>query len=394
MIEDFGAATVSHIAFLNIPGHGHVNPTLPVVAELAARGHQVTYAVPAAFTAQVEHAGAVPVVYPTTLPTSDDKWPTGMGAALQLFLREAKEVLPHLERAYADHRPDLVVYDIAAWTARVLAERWGVPAVQFSPTFVAYEGWEEEMGDFYDNPEVRQAFQDIETWLRAEGSTTDPRTYVGHPDRAVVSIPRSFQPNGDSVPAKYTFVGPCLGNRAYQGDWTKPADKDVLLISLGSADTDRPDFYRACVAAFADAPNWHVVMSIGKHVSPDDLGAIPDNFEVHRWVPQLHILGQATAFITHCGMGGTMEGLHHGVPMVGVPGMAEQTINAERLEALGVGKHIPRDQATPEALRQAVTDLTTSTEVATSLAKLKQEIKEAGGTTAAANTIEAEIPRT
>jgi UDP:flavonoid glycosyltransferase YjiC (YdhE family) len=32
-----------HLAFVSIPAYGHVNPTLPLVAELVARGHRVTY---------------------------------------------------------------------------------------------------------------------------------------------------------------------------------------------------------------------------------------------------------------------------------------------------------------------------------------------------------------
>jgi UDP:flavonoid glycosyltransferase YjiC (YdhE family) len=31
-----------HLAFVSLPGHGHVTPTLPVVAELVARGWGVT----------------------------------------------------------------------------------------------------------------------------------------------------------------------------------------------------------------------------------------------------------------------------------------------------------------------------------------------------------------
>lgn len=31
--------------FFNIPGHGHVNPSLPLVAELTNRGHQITISV-------------------------------------------------------------------------------------------------------------------------------------------------------------------------------------------------------------------------------------------------------------------------------------------------------------------------------------------------------------
>lgn len=51
---------MSHIAMVAPPAHGHVNPSLPVVAELVARGHRVSYAVPAPFADTVAGVGATP----------------------------------------------------------------------------------------------------------------------------------------------------------------------------------------------------------------------------------------------------------------------------------------------------------------------------------------------
>lgn len=383
---------MSHIAFFNIPGHGHVNPTLPVVTELVNRGHRVTYAVDPGFAPIVDKAGATPVVYPTSLPTDDREWPTEIAPALRLFLDEARSVLPVLEAAYAEDRPDLVVYDIGAWTARLLARRWGVPAIQFSPTFVAYEGWEEEMAHLYDQPEVEAFFAELDGWLAAEGCPIRGRAYVGRPDRAVVSIARSFQPNQESVHEKYTFVGPCLSDRSsFQGTWERPADgRPVLLVSFGSAFTNEPGVYRRCFEAFADL-DWHVVINIGKHVDPASLGEPPSNVELHRWVPQLEILSHAKVFITHCGMGGTMEALYHGVPMVALPVLGEQAMNAMRLVDLGVGRHLERDEVTAADLRSAVLELADDPDVAARLAAIKAEIRAAGGTTAAADVIEAQL---
>lgn len=55
-----------HIAFICLPAAGHVNPTLPVVAELVRRGHRVTYATSAKYADAVESVGAV------FLPSGDD----------------------------------------------------------------------------------------------------------------------------------------------------------------------------------------------------------------------------------------------------------------------------------------------------------------------------------
>ncbi len=107
-------------------------------------------------------------------------------------------------------------------------------------------------------------------------------------------------------------------------------ERKLMLISLGSAFTDHPDFYRTCVEAFGQMDGWHVVLQIGKQVQISDLGPLPDNVEIHRWVPQFAILQQADAFVTHAGMGGSSEGLVTGTPMIAVPQAVDQFGNATR----------------------------------------------------------------
>ena len=43
--------------FFNIPAHGHVNPTLPLVQELLRRGESVIYYVTEEFRPKIEAAG-------------------------------------------------------------------------------------------------------------------------------------------------------------------------------------------------------------------------------------------------------------------------------------------------------------------------------------------------
>ena len=49
---------MSKILFFNIPAYGHMNPTLPLVAELVRRGEQVIYYSSETFQPAIEQAGA------------------------------------------------------------------------------------------------------------------------------------------------------------------------------------------------------------------------------------------------------------------------------------------------------------------------------------------------
>jgi len=389
----------AHIAMFSIPAHGHVNPSLGVVRELVSRGHRVSYAIPESFAATVAATGAEPKLWTSVLPTEDDEWPEELVDQLRPFFDDAVQALPQLADAYRDDVPDLVLHDIGSFPAVVLARGWGVPAVQLSPCMVAWDGYVEEVMEptrelIRQSPggaEYQDAFAD---WLRANGITEPNSDRVFRlPRRSVVLIPKAMQPHADRVDESvYSFVGSCQGDRADQGEWHRPGNADqVLLVSLGSAFTNEPGFYRDCIEAFGGLAGWHVVLQIGKFVDEAELGEIPANFEVHRWVPQQAILRQADAFITHAGMGGAQEGLASGVPMVAVPQAADQFMNAEVLQELGVGRHLPKEEAGPEKLRELVLALVDDPAVVARLAEVRASMATEGGARRAADLIEAEL---
>lgn len=391
----------AHIAMFSIAAHGHVNPSLEVIRELVARGHRVTYAIPHAFEEKVAETGAELRPYTTTLPSPDDDpeaWGTELIDNIEPFLHDAITVLPELARAYEGDEPDLVLHDITSYPARVLARRWGVPEISLSPNLVAWEGYEEEVAEpmyaeLKETERGKAYYARFHAWLAENGISQHPDPFVGRPPRSLVLIPKALQPNADRVDESvHTFVGACQGDRAAQGDWERPEGAEkVLLVSLGSALTKQPAFYRACVEAFGDLPGWHVVLQVGKHVSAADLGEVPATVEVHPWVPQLAVLKKADAFITHAGAGGSQEGLATATPMVAVPLATDQFGNADMLQALGVARHLPMEEATAQALREAVLALVEDPEVARRLAEISGAMAAEGGTKRAADLIEAEL---
>ncbi|MER7110808.1 macrolide-inactivating glycosyltransferase [Streptomyces sp. NPDC000229] len=391
----------AHIAMFSIAAHGHVNPSIEVIRELVARGHRVSYAIPASFAGKVAATGAEPVIYTSTLPTDEDPeaWGTELIDNIEPFLNDAIQVLPQLAAAFEGDEPDLVIHDITAYPAPVLAHRWGVPAVSLWPNLVPWEGYEEEVAepmfaDLKASERGKAYYARFEAWLAENGVHAHPDRLISRPRKAVVLIPKVLQPNADRVDESvFTFVGACQGERGDQGEWQRPAGAEkVLLVSLGSAFTKQPDFYRRCVEAFGGLPGWHVVLQIGRYVDPAELGDLPANVEVHRWVPQLAILRQADAFITHAGAGGSQEGLATGTPMVAVPQAVDQFGNADMLASLGVARHLPMADATADALRAAVLELAGDPEVARRAEEIRLGMAGEGGAKRAADIIEAELP--
>ncbi|MEU7637906.1 macrolide family glycosyltransferase [Streptomyces sp. NPDC039016] len=396
----------SHIAMFSIPAHGHVQPNLDVIRELVDRGHRVTYAVPAAFADLVAGVGAEPRPWTSVLPTDEnpEAWGTELLDHLEPFLEDGIQALPQLAAAYEGDTPDLVLHDSASFPAPLLAHRWQVPAIQLTPHIVAWDGYEKEVGEgvraeLRSSERGRAYYARFRAWLadHGMGDLPEPDFLAARPARALVLIPRVMQPQADRVDgAVFTFVGSCLGDRAAQGDWQRPAglapDAKVLLVSLGSVFTDAPDVYQACVEAFGGRSDWHVVLQIGKFTDPAVLGEVPDNIEVRTWVPQVAVLRQADAFVTHAGMGGSQEGLANGVPMVCVPQAADQFMNAATLEALGVARQLQKGEVTAQALGEAVRAVAGDPDVAAALGRIRAEMAEEGGSRRAADLIEAQLP--
>ncbi len=367
----------AHIALMSVPLHGHVNPMLGLAAELVGRGHRVTFATGSDFAPLVEETGATMVGYASTFPTSEAPGRAWLPAdddgrlAVDAFRRERDAVLPQVTARYADDRPDLVVYDTVTGHAPLLARRWGVPEVRFSPTHAFHQG---------------ASGPGVGTGPGADdGSGTVP---------CVVAMPRSLQYEADKVGDGHVFVGPITWRRRAHGEWAPPDDgRPVALVSLGTTYNRRTDILRECARAFQDLDgrDWHVVVATGHHTDPADLGELPPGVEVRPWVPQMSVLARADVFVTAGGTGSVLEGLTHGVPLVVLPQAVEQFLTARRVVDLGLGRAVPPDKADTASVRAAVRAVTTDPGIAGRLAAMREEIAGAGGARAAADVVEARL---
>ncbi|GAA2779832.1 macrolide family glycosyltransferase [Crossiella cryophila] len=393
---------MAHILCLAPGAAGHVNPLLGVVSELSARGHRITFATTKDYAARVADAGAEPVVYQSVIEESwaDEDPPDFTGEEIirlmGMGVAETETQLPVLEQALAGDEPDLVLYDgmqLMRWVGPFLGDRWGVPTVQSCPSLVSNQHW--SMTD--EHVEFDPAHPGFAEVLARLGALAAQRKasfdFGGLFDdslsaRNLVFLPREFQPAGETFDQRYHFVGPCLSQRSFQGEWEPPNSvRPRVFISLGTAYNRQPEFFRTCMDAFDGLP-IHVVLAIGDQVDRAALGPAPTHVEVHRFVPQLSVLEQVDLFVTHAGMGSTMEGLHLGVPLLAVPQMAEQRVNADRIEALGLGRQLAPGEVTAESLLAAALAVLGDGAMAKRVAAYRKRSQAAGGAPVAADVVE------
>ena len=389
-----------HLAVVSVAGHGHVNPTLPLVAELVRRGWRVSYATHERFARAVADAGGTLVPTQGDMPAPppfSDFDPDRFADLLQGFVADARVDVPRLEAHFQQDPPQAVCYDTASLTGRVLAVRLGVPDVALVPTLASNEQFSPFSGFAsslmgQDQPALQRARQAMQDFAVEQGMEPQTRPMAGPPASLnVVFIPREFQPAADTFDERFRFVGPSPGRREDHPDWVPvPDGRPVLFISLGTAFNDRPDFFRMCLQAFGDDV-WQVAMAVGDRVDAGKLGPVPRNVEVRPYFPQLAVLCNAHAFVSHAGMNSTMESLYHAVPLVTVPQMPEQEANARRVEELGLGRRLDPQELTPERLRAAVDEVAADKEIRANLAAMRTSIRKAGGSVAAADAIEGRL---
>ncbi len=351
------------VAFFNLPAHGHINPTLPLVSELVRRGEHVVYYSLPAFRAAIEATGAVFRDYGAALPAAIMDVDPNLFRFAGVLLRVTGAVVRSVWPTLRADPPAYIIHDSLCPWGKYLAHLLGVPAVCSTTTFVL--GLRQGLTTPEQIPDIlRQAWAARREWggfLRL--SRRLARSYHVRPPLGLdvftnrqpltlVYTARRFQPWGWSFGSGTAFVGPSYTGRSEADDfpWAALDGRPLIYISLGTVFSNQVAFFRQCFAAFADAP-YQVVLSLGGRADPAALGPIPANCIVRPFVPQLALLQRAALFITHGGMNSVSEALYYGVPLVVVPQAADQLIVARRVARLGAGVLLSQAHLTPAGLR-------------------------------------------
>lgn len=241
---------------------------------------------------------------------------------------------------------DLLIYEMLFFPAKRLADRLGIPSVrQFSQP-----AWNQEafktlaassklfllssklIGKQLMNPSAARA-------MGLEELNLVDSVLKDQPNFNIVYLPDFFQPLAETFDEQYIFVPPNRRQNQSQAiliPYHKMTDP-IIYISLGTIISSKA-FYRKGLAAFADKP-VSVILSTGK-MDPKKLGKLPDNLYAYNFVPQVEVLQKCKLFITHGGMNSVCEAMACGVPMLVLPILNDQPINAAQVVELKIGRKL------------------------------------------------------
>ena len=365
------------ILFINLPYHGHVFPTIGLVQELIKAGHQVTYLMPYDWEDKIADSGADFLGYENS-PKLD---------------KQIRNAFFKAEEVIASH--DLVLYEQFFFVGKHLAEKHGKPCVRI---FTAPATNKELMRDFMSSGGPMGIFRLpligtlwTQNCVQGLGIKLKCRNWldeiVENPsDCNLVYTLRSFQPFAEDFPKEqFHFIGPSVYDRKEE-DFPALATP-VIYISIGTILDSGENFFRVCVDAFQNE-NVAVVMSVG-NFDISRLKHIPENFLIRNRIPQITVLKQARLFITHGGMNSVSEAMVSGVPMLVIPFVSDQPVNARQVEKLGLGKVLDYKDITADTLRDAAFAVMKDRQIRENLRKIQEEIAYAPGNAGAVKIIEA-----
>ncbi|EPZ51659.1 glycosyl transferase family 1 [Alicyclobacillus acidoterrestris ATCC 49025] len=357
---------MARVLLINAGSEGHINPTLGVVQELIRRGEEVVYFTAEQFRADVERTGAKVVTFDIEkfleafLAGGRTPW-----ARVGGLLRTAYIVIPSVLEQTKDGRFDYIIHDSMFGCGRLLAQLLNLPAINSCTSFAIDENQfnrlqEQLSRNFPDDVNARgkQEFEQLVRHVQEKYHVQVQSAYEVFCNPAPLTIvytSRRFQPNGEGFDESYKFVGPSVIPRLNSSfDFSQVDTDNLIYISLGTVFNHAVEFYKCCFEAFANT-KYTVLLSVGRQTQIEELGAIPANFLVHQYVPQLEVLQHAKVFITHGGMNSTSEALYYGVPLIVLPQNADQPVIARRVAEIGAGVYLNQDGLSADELR-AVTE--------------------------------------
>ena len=383
-----------HIVFFCIPAHGHTNPTLGVVKELIAQGHQVTYFSYECMREKIEATGARYIScnqYDCEQSLSEQDR-TRIGKDVAFSMRVLVDTTLALDepvcKELKEIKPDCIVVDSMALWGKAAAMKLGIPLVMSNTTFVFNKESAQIMktsvkGLLKDMAGLMKAGKDVKR-LRAAGYPFKNALEIIQTDESastIVYTSRYFQPASETFGDNFAFVGPSI--RPIETPFEKTREK-LVYVSLGTVNNSNVDFYRECVQAFCEE-TYQVVITVGNLVDLNAFGGVPEHITIAPMVDQMAVLSQADVFISHCGMNSVNEALSFGVPLVTVPQTSEQTGVATRAEQLGAALRLT--DMTADQIREAVNEVLGDESYARSAEKIGESFRQCSGVKGAVDVI-------
>jgi UDP:flavonoid glycosyltransferase YjiC (YdhE family) len=390
-------AGAMRLLFTFTGGSGHFLPAIPIARAAMARGHEVLFSAQERMLSTVEAEG-FPAIGSGGLTLTDPSLrgplaPVDRGHEERVIRdvagRIARERAARLLDVCDSWRPDVIVRDEVDFGAAVAAERLGLPHA--SIVVLAAGG--------LIRPDLVAKPLDA---LRVEHALpVDPHLEMLHRHLTLVPVPPTYRTPNDPLPAAARHIRPAVldstlmpaqpdASSTLALDWLqhRPGRPNVYF-TLGTVfHQESGDLFTRVVAGLSDL-DANIIVTVGREIDPAELGDQPANVRVDRFVRQQALLPHCDVVVSHGGSGSVTGALAFGVPLVLLPMGADQPLNADRCQALGVARVLDPITVSSGDIRLAVFDVLHTPKYRAAATRLQHETVELPTSADAATWIEA-----
>jgi MGT family glycosyltransferase len=362
------------------PARGHLYPLVPILDELAGRGHEIAIRTLASQVVLMQDRGfaAAPISTRVEELVHDDyqaRTPQGrLKRGVAKFAARAEYEVADLRAAIEAERPDLILVDAMSWGASAAAAAWDGPWAQwfpyplpvpspdvppFGPGLRPASGPLGRLRDRALRPLMLSSMEKVflPSVNAARGAVAQPPfgsisdMFTAAPLLLYMTAEPFEYPRSD-WPASVRMVGPCCWDPpADAPSWLAGIDQPIVLVSTSSEFQDDGRLVTTALEALAHE-DVHVVATIPAAGLP--WAKVPSNAHVEQFVAHAPILARAACAVTHGGAGVTQKALAAGVPVCVVPFGRDQLEVGRRVEVAQAGTRLPARRLNPERLRAKI----------------------------------------
>jgi len=385
---------MARILVASIPVAGHLNPLLPIVRALAARGHEIGWYTGAKYRARVEATGArwfgMTHARDCDDAALDREFPerTRLHGLAKLkfdmkrvFIDQAPGQRADIEAIAAQVAPQVLLAEAGSLGALFYSEQRGVPFAVLGVIPLARSSIDTAPFGLGLAPSAtlpgrlrnralnfaveKILFRDVQRhWNETRARAGLPPTgwWLNAGDRAAVylqpTIPALEHPRSD-LPANVRFIGMLPVDAP--PEWTAPpfwheldGSRPVVHVTQGTIANTAPQLIAPALEALADEDVLVVVATGGPSAQSLGLVDIPRNARIAPFLSYPQLLPRTSVMVTNGGYGGVQMALAHGVPLV-VAGTSEDKPEvATRVACSGAGINLRTAGPTAEKIRGAV----------------------------------------
>jgi zeaxanthin glucosyltransferase len=414
---------VVKIAFLSPPVTGHLNPMTTLAREFQSRNHNVVFISLPDAEAAVSAAGL------TFLPCAVNEFPAGSlnqrlrersklqgEEALRVILQNAaartEAMLNSLPATLTAAAVDAVVLDTVLFYTELVPMSLGMPYVHVANALhFDYSGhtplccydWPHETtpAALARNQKGMERFLKMLAPTIAIGRAYAKRVGLDVDwDNPLATIsklawitqtPGAFDFESSHWPPQFHHTGPFhdgAGRIEVDFPWQRLTGERLIYASMGTLQNGLENVFRAIAEAVTPHEDVQLVLSIGNHLDPEQIGPLPSNTILVKRAPQLELLKRASVCITHAGLNTALEALAQGVPLIAIPVTADQPGVAARIAEKKTGLVVPLKELTGPRLSLLLDQVLNDSTYQDNARYFQKAIAETNGLSQAADLLE------